>query len=214
MVLEISEAVVKTSGTYGGFHLYNPDTSRNLGTAFTIPNWDETGYPIGTLVYSYSSVNVPPGKYRINLYGDGVTHVTVPLEKGRSLTLRPKKRLPVEAAVVDLQAMPPLHHGDVRVPVDVPAGAVAFVATVAVAEHHQAGYMESCIANQGAPTCAQGGETPSTSAVYPSPGSIGGGWTMTKAAGKPSEGPKEVRLRVEGISNPILLGGFYLVAPM
>jgi hypothetical protein len=118
----------------------------------------------------------------------------------------------VKAELLDLSIVPGLEHADTRVPIDVQPGSQAFLAATAVVEAHQAGFMETCVAQPGAADCLTGGDLPSMTAAFPSPGSVGEGYTTIHGAGTPTTtGPMEIIYRIEGAAKANHLLGFYLV---
>lgn len=214
VVVHPEQARSRASGTYSGFAIYTEEGRVSKGNAFFLPSWKEGGVEDGLLSYTNERIRLKPGEYRVYLFGDADAEIEVPLSKTRSpLHVTTNTPVEVHAESIDIMSLP-IYQAEYRRPIDIPGGARAYVAAAAVVEHHQAGVMEACVAERDALDCVSGGDLPSVTAAFPSPGAVGQGHTMIHGAGSPTPGPMDILFRMGGIARPVKLLTFYLVVSL
>ena len=205
-VLDLAASRSSGAGRFGGWALVRQGTpGLPVAAELRVAAWDAGSAPVRISTSAADTARVPAGRYRLVVFADGPTTVTIPMRAGRAQRLTAARRTTARAQLVDLLATPapavgPDHRRTVAY-----GGTFVLSQTYLRSRAHQAGVQEHCFAPaaEQSRSCAgrQGGTY-----VFASPGSVGDGFTSSFAAAYGSQLPAgqdvDVLLRVVDVDAP------------
>lgn len=179
-VLDQARMTTAGQGRLAGFAVLRV-TGELVGAEVRVTGWtDPLGQDAPVRVSTREgSIELAPGRYRLVVFADGPTRVTVPLAAGRGQTLRAARPTTARARLTDLNSLPVVA-GAVRDTLRYPGGFV-LSQTYQRTQVHQAAVLWQCFARaaERAPVCS---DQPGFAALIVSPGSVGAGYTSAMAA--------------------------------